>query len=50
VRAIRRFFYVTGHSIPQSLIDRAFEVNKRYFDMSAEEKAKLPQVGLLDVW
>ena len=36
---------LAGHNISQSLIDRNFEVNKRYFNMPAEEKAKLPEVG-----
>ena len=37
-------FLITGHNISQALIDRNFEVNKRYFNMPAEEKANLPQV------
>jgi isopenicillin N synthase-like dioxygenase len=38
------FLYVSDSGIPQELIDAGFEANKRYFQLPAEEKAKLPEV------
>ena len=32
------FFYVKNHGIPQSLIDQAFSVSKRFFNLSLEQK------------
>lgn len=35
------FFYVVNHGVPQPLIDRAFAEAKRFFDLPAEEKARI---------
>ena len=35
------FFLVTGHGIPQSLIDKTLSVADRFFALPVEEKAKL---------
>jgi|Transcript_56509 isopenicillin N synthase-like dioxygenase len=36
------FFFVRNHRVPQSTIDNAFDCSKRYFDLSKEEKEKIP--------
>jgi hypothetical protein len=38
------FFYVTHTSIPEELIARVWDVNAKYFEMSDEAKAALPQL------
>src|SRR5262249_21040936 len=38
------FFYLTGHGVPQSLIDRMFSDGKRFFALPLEEKRKVPRV------
>ncbi|MEM6310090.1 MAG: 2-oxoglutarate and iron-dependent oxygenase domain-containing protein [Pseudomonadota bacterium] len=36
------FFQLTGHSIPETLIDDAFEMSARFFDLPSETKAGFP--------
>lgn len=38
------FFYLKGHGVPQSLIDRMFAEGKRFFALPLEEKRKIPRV------
>lgn len=35
------FFQVTGHDIPQELVDSAFAISERFFDLPMESKEKL---------
>jgi isopenicillin N synthase-like dioxygenase len=35
------FFYVEGHGIPEEIIDRVFDLGKRFFDLPFEEKMKI---------
>jgi len=35
------FFIVTGHGIPTEVIQQAWEVVHRYFDMPVEEKVRM---------
>ena len=40
------FLIVTGHGVPQAVIDRAFSVSRAFFDLPAEEKARfMPEDG-----
>ncbi|KAH0828292.1 1-aminocyclopropane-1-carboxylate oxidase [Fonsecaea pedrosoi] len=35
------FFYVKNHGVPQEVIDRAFEVSKKFFSLPAEDKMEV---------
>lgn len=36
------FVYITNHSIPESVLDKAFDWSLRFFDLPMEEKSKAP--------
>lgn len=36
------FVYITDHSIPESLLDKAFDWSRRFFELPMEEKFKAP--------
>ena len=41
------FLIVSGHGIPQQVIDRAFSVSRAFFDLPVEEKARfMPEDGV----
>ena len=41
------FLIVTGHGIPQEVVDRAFAVSREFFDLPVEEKARfMPEDGV----
>ncbi|HHP7244519.1 MAG TPA: isopenicillin N synthase family dioxygenase [Elainellaceae cyanobacterium] len=35
------FFCITGHSVPQALIDEAFDIARQFFDLPLDEKQKV---------
>ncbi|OAP61804.1 hypothetical protein AYL99_04007 [Fonsecaea erecta] len=35
------FFYIKNHGVPQTVIDRAFEVSKKFFALPAEDKMEV---------
>ena len=41
---IRRFFYIRTEKLNGELINKLWEVNRRYFDLSAAKKAEMPQL------
>lgn len=36
------FVYITGHGVPQSEIEEAFAISKKFYDLPTEEKMKAP--------
>src|SRR5579862_2766121 len=40
------FFYLKGHGIPQSLIDRVFEQSRRFYSLPEEVKSQVPWVDV----
>ena len=36
------FVYITNHSIPEPVLDKAFDWSRRFFELSMEEKSKAP--------
>ena len=39
------FFYLTGHGVPQPLIDEILDISRRFFDLTAEEKLSIENVN-----
>jgi hypothetical protein len=35
------FFYIEGHSIPEEVVDKVFDLGKQFFELDFEEKMKL---------
>lgn len=40
------FFYLAGHGIPQSLIDRVFAESRRFFSLPEDVKSQVPRVDV----
>ena len=38
------FFYLTGHGVPQPLIDEVLTISRRFFDLTEEEKLSIENV------
>jgi len=38
------FFYLTGHGVPQPLIDEMLEISRRFFDLTVDEKLSIENV------
>ena len=38
------FFYLTGHGVPQPLIDEVLAISRRFFDLTEEEKLSIENV------
>ena len=38
------FFYLRGHGVPQTLVDRMFGEARRFFALPLEEKRKIPRI------
>lgn len=36
------FVYIVNHSLPEAVLDKAFDWTKRFFSLSEEEKMKAP--------
>ncbi|MDZ7828126.1 MAG: 2-oxoglutarate and iron-dependent oxygenase domain-containing protein [Halofilum sp. (in: g-proteobacteria)] len=39
------FFTITGHGVPDELVDRMYHTSRAFFDLAAERKARVGQTG-----
>src|SRR5262249_27562083 len=39
------FFYITGHGVPQALVDGLFEQSRRFFALPAERRNEINQLN-----